>query len=103
MFFGSFFLDKETTKNEEDNSKEKKKDLLETTVGNFGKWQARISILMALLKFPIAWFQLGIVFLAPPTQFWCKQPEDYKNIPVEEWIKFITPINRSNKSNHHVS
>lgn len=79
------------------------KDLLEATIGNFGRWQARISILMALLKFPIAWFQLGIVFLAPPTQFWCKQPEDFKNIPVSDWIKLISPDNVNNKTNHHVS
>nr|CAI5864562.1 unnamed protein product [Callosobruchus analis] len=33
----------------------------------------KISLLMSLLKFPIAWFTLSIVFLAPPTEFWCKQ------------------------------
>lgn len=36
---------------------------------------------MALLKFPIAWFQMSIVFLAPPTQFWCKTNTS------NEWLK----------------
>ncbi|KAJ8965459.1 hypothetical protein NQ314_004104 [Rhamnusium bicolor] len=38
----------------------KNDDLLKATIGDFGKWQFKISILMALLKFPIAWFSLSI-------------------------------------------
>lgn len=73
-------------------------DLLEKTVGDFGKWQLRISICMALLKFPIAWFQLGIVFLAPPTDHWCRQPEDFKLLTVEDWIEHIRPY--GNETNY---
>lgn len=43
-------------------------------IGDFGKWQATISLLVSLLKLPIAWFQLSIVFLAPIPEFWCDQP-----------------------------
>lgn len=48
---------------------------------------------MALLKLPIAWFQFGIVFLAPPTDFWCRQPEDFKHVAesLEDWKKTIKP------------
>ncbi|KAJ3666216.1 hypothetical protein Zmor_001669 [Zophobas morio] len=41
---------------------------------------------MALLKFPIAWFQLSIIFLAPPTQFWCKSDTPTDNSTLE-WLK----------------
>ncbi|KYB29407.1 organic cation transporter protein [Tribolium castaneum] len=58
-------------------------DIIQSTIGNFGRWQFKISALMALLKFPIAWFQMSIVFLAPPTQFWCKSNESSTN----EWLK----------------
>lgn len=75
-------------------------EIIETTIGNFGRWQARVSILMSLLKFPITWIQLGIVFLAPPTEFWCKQPEDWKWMKIDEWKHFISP--KLNGSHHHI-
>ncbi|KAK9693113.1 Sugar transporter [Popillia japonica] len=68
-------------------------DLLLATIGDFGRWQCRTSMLMALLKFPIAWFQLGIVFLAPPTEFWCRQPQDFNHLSVLEWKQLIKPVN----------
>nr|XP_022900282.1 organic cation transporter protein-like [Onthophagus taurus] len=65
-------------------------DVLEATIGSFGRFQCRIFILVALLKVPISWFQLGIVFMAPPTEYWCRQPEDFKfNLSTEEWRSFI--------------
>ncbi|CAH1373355.1 unnamed protein product [Tenebrio molitor] len=42
---------------------------------------------MALLKFPIAWFQMSIVFLAPPTQFWCKS--EFSINSTNGWLKMI--------------
>ncbi|KAG5876528.1 hypothetical protein JTB14_033724 [Gonioctena quinquepunctata] len=66
-------------------------DPLEATIGNFGRWQLRISLLMALLKFPVAWFTLSIVFLAPPTQFWCKPPEKYSDISDARWLNVSHP------------
>lgn len=32
---------------------------------------------MALIKFPIAWFQMSIVFLAPPTSFSCQNVTEF--------------------------
>ncbi|KAK4883237.1 hypothetical protein RN001_006556 [Aquatica leii] len=63
----------------------KEADLIESTIGNFGLWQFRISFLLSLLKFPMAWIQLSIVFLAPPTEFWCRQPQQFKNITFPKW------------------
>ncbi|GLV31842.1 uncharacterized protein CBL_07602 [Carabus blaptoides fortunei] len=66
-------------------------EALNKSIGTIGRWQFRISVLMSLLKFPIAWFQLGIVFLAPPTNFWCRRPPEYINTTVNEWLRMITP------------
>jgi hypothetical protein len=62
-------------------------DIIQSTIGNFGRWQFKISTLMALLKFPIAWFQMSIVFLAPPTQFWCKSELSINS--TNGWLKMI--------------
>jgi len=49
-------------------------DVLEAAIGPWGQWQARLSFYMSLLKLPIAWFQLIILFLAPPTNHTCSSP-----------------------------
>ncbi|KAF5284073.1 hypothetical protein FQA39_LY17122 [Lamprigera yunnana] len=49
-------------------------DVLDNTIGEFGRWQCHTSILMSLLLLPMSWIQLGIVFFAPPTDFSCKTP-----------------------------
>lgn len=67
-----------------------KDDPLKNTIGDFGLWQLKISVLMSLLKLPIAWFTLSIVFLAPPSQFWCKPPPSV-NMTDEEWLLFSAP------------
>lgn len=73
-------------------------DILNETIGHFGKWQFRISLMMALLKFPMAWFQLGIIFLAPPTQYWCKPPKQYKNLTEHAWIALSRLTTTSNQT-----
>lgn len=45
---------------------------------------------MSLLKLPIAWFTLSIVFLAPPSQFWCKPPPSV-NLTDAEWLTLSAP------------
>ncbi|CAH1969389.1 unnamed protein product [Acanthoscelides obtectus] len=52
---------------------------------------------MALLKFPIAWFTLSIVFLAPPTNFWCKQLPQYAYMDDETWKNYSIPSNSTPK------
>lgn len=47
-------------------------DAVVRAAGPWGRWQARQAVLLALLKLPIAWFQLAILFLAPPHPFWCE-------------------------------
>lgn len=79
------------TDTEEDN-KLKQHDPLKESIGDFGLWQFKISLLMSLLKLPIAWFTLSIVFLAPPTQFWCKPPPS-TNLTDEQWLSLSRPQN----------
>ncbi|XP_028026616.1 organic cation transporter protein-like [Bombyx mandarina] len=66
-------------------------DLTAKVVGDFGKWQLNISLLMALLKLPLAWYQLNIIFMAPPQDFWCAKPDSFSNYSEEEWRSLCSP------------
>lgn len=61
-------------------------------LGEFGKWQFWISIYMALLKLPLAWYQLNIIFMAPPQNFWCAKPEILTICSEEEWRQICSPV-----------
>lgn len=43
-------------------------------MGSLGPWHIVIAVALSLVKFPVAWQQLSIVFLAPPTNFSCIAP-----------------------------
>ncbi|XP_045468546.1 organic cation transporter protein-like isoform X4 [Harmonia axyridis] len=73
---------------------------LKLTIGNFGKWQCWISFLLSLFKFPIAWVQMSIIFLAPPTQFWCSPPLMYRNMSDEDWLRISKPREFSFNQGH---
>ncbi|XP_045769430.1 organic cation transporter protein-like isoform X1 [Maniola jurtina] len=60
-------------------------------VGDFGNWQFWISFSMALLKLPIAWYQLNIIFMAPPQEFWCAKPKSFIKYTEEEWRDVCAP------------
>jgi hypothetical protein len=77
-------------------------DALQEAVGDFGRWQAGISLLMALLKLPAAWFQLSIIILEARTDFWCARPHNlYGNLTIEEWKNFSHP--RLENVSHYVA
>lgn len=42
--------------------------------GELGRWQIFVCGIIFLLKFPVAWHQLGTIFLAPTLDFKCSDP-----------------------------
>jgi hypothetical protein len=46
-------------------------DPVHKALGDFGWWQFWITLALSMLKFPIAWHQLAIIFLAARTPFQC--------------------------------
>lgn len=46
-------------------------DPLTRAIGAIGKWQIWICFIVFLVKFPVAWHQMSIIFLAPPMNFTC--------------------------------
>ncbi len=61
------------TKNESEEmvKGETPRDPIEKAMGALGKWHIFVCIVVFLLKFPVAWHQMGIIFLAPPVDFQC--------------------------------
>lgn len=45
-------------------------------IGEIGKWQLWIYLIVFLAKVPIAWHQMSIIFLAPPMDFLCADIEE---------------------------
>ncbi|XP_072389714.1 solute carrier family 22 member 3-like [Diabrotica undecimpunctata] len=80
------------------NHKKQNDEILEDIITKFPPWQLKISILMSLLKFPIAWFTLSIVFLAPPTQFWCTPPPTHRNLSLEKWLNISQELHFTQES-----
>jgi len=48
--------------------------MVQEAMGSMGPWHIVIAVALSLVKFPVAWHQLSIVFLAPPTNFSCMAP-----------------------------
>ncbi|XP_076676170.1 organic cation transporter protein-like isoform X2 [Andrena cerasifolii] len=54
-------------------------DVVQNAMGTMGPWHIVIAVALSLVKFPVAWHQLSIVFLAPPTTFSCATPRSATN------------------------
>ncbi|XP_066150435.1 organic cation transporter protein-like [Euwallacea fornicatus] len=50
-------------------------DIVQKSIGVLGRWHIWICLAIFLVKFPVAWHQLSIVFVAPRTEFECADPE----------------------------
>lgn len=50
-------------------------DAIQEAMGALGRWQVLVCIAISLVKFPVAWHQLAIVFMAPQNQGYnCTSP-----------------------------
>jgi MFS family permease len=52
-----------------------KVDLIQNITGAFGKYQLLLCLLIFLSKFPVAFHQMAIIFLAPKTPYTCKDSD----------------------------
>lgn len=70
-------------------------DLISEIVGNFGKWQIRIMLIIFLCKLPTAWFTAVVIFAAPqpnPGDFYCRPPDVLPDRYELEWINVAHPV-----------
>uniref|UniRef100_A0A1B0C9J9 Major facilitator superfamily (MFS) profile domain-containing protein n=2 Tax=Lutzomyia longipalpis TaxID=7200 RepID=A0A1B0C9J9_LUTLO len=52
-------------------------DPIQKSISGFGKWQFMVFVTVCLLKFPVAWHQMSIIFLSPKIDYSCIQPEGF--------------------------
>ncbi|XP_055701896.1 organic cation transporter protein isoform X2 [Phlebotomus papatasi] len=52
-------------------------DPIQKSISGFGWWQLMVFVTICLLKFPVAWHQMSIIFLAPPMDYTCVEPEGF--------------------------
>lgn len=50
-------------------------DPIQNAMGQFGKWHYLVCGVIFLLKFPVAWHQMSIIFIAPNIGFRCADPD----------------------------
>ncbi|XP_055855210.1 organic cation transporter protein-like [Episyrphus balteatus] len=50
------------------------------SIGDAGKWQILLLLLISLSKFPVGWHQLSNIFLAPPIDKYCGNPGNTTDI-----------------------
>lgn len=46
-------------------------DPVQHAMGDLGKWHIIVCAAVFLLKFPVGWHQMSIIFLAPPVSYTC--------------------------------
>jgi hypothetical protein len=69
-----------------------KADACTRALGEFGWWQLRAILLVALVKVPSAWQMANILFTAPsPGEFWCARPSEFLNWDTQQWREYIHP------------
>jgi len=68
-------------------------DPVQTALGDFGWWQFWITFALSLLKFPIAWHQLAIIFLAARAPFKCDVGNESTTLfNVTDRCSFLNPV-----------
>ncbi|XP_011555633.3 organic cation transporter protein isoform X1 [Plutella xylostella] len=56
------------------------KDAMSRAIGSIGRWQVWVCFVVFLVKFPVAWHQMSIIFLAPPMNFTCEGNDEFDNV-----------------------
>lgn len=67
-------------------------DPIQRAMGNCGRWHVFVCVVIFLLKFPVAWHQMNIIFMAPPADFQCSNetlPRCDATCPAHEFNRTI--------------
>ncbi|KAB0802122.1 hypothetical protein PPYR_04308 [Photinus pyralis] len=75
---------------DEDESNEAFADVIQQSVGGFGRWQLQTFALLCLIGLPNTWTEMSISLLGHSPEFWCKPPESYQNMSATQWKSLIS-------------
>ncbi|XP_025194418.1 organic cation transporter protein-like isoform X1 [Melanaphis sacchari] len=89
---GVFKDDKRTEKTHE--------DPVSMAIGEFGRWQAVLTLILSLLNLPCTWHIFVLTFQGAETDFWCTPPSGVLNrISVDQWKNLSSVISESLTTN----
>lgn len=61
-------------------------DPVSMAIGEFGRWQAVLTIILSLLNLPCTWHIFVLTFQGADTDFWCTPPSGLlQRISVDQW------------------
>lgn len=67
-------------------------DPLLSVIGQNGKWQLGIFLILTMNGIPAAWNMLAIAFMAPDgVDHWCARPNHLRNLSTEDWKQLAVP------------
>ncbi|XP_052740874.1 solute carrier family 22 member 5 isoform X2 [Bicyclus anynana] len=76
--------------NQQDSAEEK--DAVSTIIGNYGRWQLMMTLILPLFALPSTFHIYLPTFTTKLTDFWCRRPANLSSLPVESWINYSQPI-----------
>ncbi len=62
-------------------------DPISYAIGEFGRWQLQLTILLALFNFPCTWHIFVLTFQGDTGgEYWCSKPQTFKDMTVATWM-----------------
>ncbi|XP_063362482.1 organic cation transporter protein-like isoform X1 [Cydia amplana] len=68
-------------------------DVVSQAIGNYGRWQLLMTFLLSLFSFPCTFHIYLPTFTARETKYWCRMPDNFTGLPIENWINYSQPNN----------
>ncbi|XP_044740694.1 organic cation transporter protein-like [Chrysoperla carnea] len=73
-------------------SDDEEDDIISAAIGNFGRWQFKLTFLLSLFNIPCTWHIFAPTFHAAPRNHWCGRPAHLIDVPVTKWINISQPV-----------
>ncbi|KAI5727113.1 hypothetical protein M8J76_014403 [Diaphorina citri] len=72
-------------------------DPISNAIGEFGRWQFQLTVLLSLLNIPCTWHIFALTFQAADQNFWCAQTDNFDHISFPEWINISGVFTRDDE------
>lgn len=72
-------------------SEEDEKDVVSEAIGEYGRWQLRLTCLLAFFNVPCTWHIFSPTFQAASQEKWCARPDDLQNLDPILWRNITQP------------
>lgn len=60
-------------------------DVINSAIGDFGKWQFQLTLFLSLLNIPCTWHIFALTFQGASQDFWCTIPASLSTLTLDQW------------------